>query len=275
MGTSQTDFAHFGKHLLIFLVKHIFVEEEGDDAVAEAVPHGGGYGARDETTNHERACLEAAESLRETDSGDGLEEMHLATGVEEQEDARLVEMGAHLAFEHLAYILVGVVGIPVVDNALGGVGTVLEFAPDETGEFVKVVNDRGLLAGDDFLIVLVSTLHLAEEFHLIGREVDRLTAKIFGEAGGLEVGGAFVDGLLAAGDGDGVELVKHKAIAVDDDCFAVDLFKADAIVVKVKECGDAIAAASSNNMDGGGGHAEDGVNLVEGDGVLRHKALLA
>ena len=42
VGTGQTDFAYFGKHLLVFLVKHIFIEEEGNNAVAETVPHGCG-----------------------------------------------------------------------------------------------------------------------------------------------------------------------------------------------------------------------------------------
>jgi hypothetical protein len=61
-----------------------------------------------------------------------------------------------------------VAAVPVVDDAFGRVGTVLKFQTDETGELVEVVDDGGLFAGDNLLVVLVGTLHFGKELHLVG-----------------------------------------------------------------------------------------------------------
>ena len=97
-----------------------------------------------------------------------MEEVNLAGGVKQNKNARLVEMGAHLALQHFAHVLVGVAAVPVVDDAFGRVGTVLKFQTDETSEFVEVVDDGGLFAGDNLLVVLVGTLHFGKELHLVG-----------------------------------------------------------------------------------------------------------
>ena len=215
MGTCQAYLAYFFEHMDIFLVEHIFVNEEGDDAVAEAVPHPGGDGFGYESAQHEGACLEAREAAVEADLRDGLEEVHFAVGSEEVEDARLVEVGAHAAFEHLLDVFVGVAVVPVVDDAFGYVGSVLQFAADEARQFVEVVDDGGLLGGDDVLIGVVGAFHFVEVLHFFGGELDGCAAKEFGEACRPEVGDAFEDALVVAGDGDFVEFVQFQSFAVD------------------------------------------------------------
>ena len=166
--------------------------------------------------------------------------------------------------------------VPVVDDAFGYVGAVLQFAADEARQFVEVVDDGGLLGGDDVLIGFVGAFHLVEVLHLFGRKLDGSAAEELGEACRPEVGDAFEDALVVAGDGDFVEFVQFQAFAVDYLERAVGVGgKAYAVVVEVEECGDAVAAAGGDNVDGGGGHAEDGVDFVECDGVLRHETFLA
>ena len=148
--------------------------------------------------------------------GDRPQEFSLVGGGEEVEDARLVLVRPHLAFEHLVEVEVGMVVEPVVDKAFGGLGLVLQFQPDEARQLVHIVDDGGLLAGDDFLITFVGALHFEEELPLLVAEADGLAVEKLGEAGRLEVGRAFEDGLLAAGDGDVVEFVQFQPLLVDE-----------------------------------------------------------
>ena len=201
--------------------------------------------------------------------------MDFAAVVEEGEDARLVLMGPHAAFQHLADVLVGVVLIPIVHYSFGGVGFVLQVEPDEAGQLVEVVDNRGLAAGDDFLIVFVGALHLVEELHLVFGEGHIFAVEEFGEACRPEGRNPFVDSLLMAGDSDLVEFLEGDALLVDQHGHIVAHLQADAVVVEVHQGGDAVAAAGGDHMDGGGCHAEDGLHLIEDDGVFGDEAFLA
>ena len=69
--------------------------------------------------------------------------------------------------------------------------------------------------------------------------------------------------------------MKDKSLLVDHNGLVALFFEMDAVVMQVEEGGDTVATAGCDNMDGGGRHAEDGMDFVEGDGVFGDKALLA
>ena len=59
VGAGEAYLADFLQHLLVFLVEDVFVHEEGDECVAERVPHALGEWPCDEASEHEAAGGEA------------------------------------------------------------------------------------------------------------------------------------------------------------------------------------------------------------------------
>ena len=165
--------------------------------------------------------------------------------------------------------------VPVVDNTLGRVGFVLQLEADEACQFVEVVDYRSLFAGYNFLIHLVGALHIVEKHTFLVAELNGCAMQVFGEAGWFEIGHTFEKGLLLAGDGDIVVLVQLEAFGIDQLVGIAVLDHLDAVGREVEQGGDAVATAAGDHMDGRRGHAEDGMHLVEGDGVLGHETLLA
>ena len=90
VGAGQAYLAHLFQHMEVFLVQHVFVEQERHMGVAEAVPYGRGHGLGDESAKHEGARLEAGEVLRYAAVGGHPQEFGLVGRGEEVEHARLV-----------------------------------------------------------------------------------------------------------------------------------------------------------------------------------------
>ena len=106
VGSRKPHLADFLKHMEVFLVEDILVEQECHLDGGEPVPDGGGEGFGDEAAKHEGACLEARKPIAKAYLGDVLEEMDFMLDVEEGEDPALVLMGAHAALEDLGDVLV-------------------------------------------------------------------------------------------------------------------------------------------------------------------------
>ena len=95
--------------------------------------------------------------------------------------------------------------------------------------------------------------------------------KIFSESGRFESGLSFINALPFGTNSDHFSFCNGATFGIDNGV-AVDV---DAIGLEIHESGNTIAATGGDNMDGGGHHREDGVEFVEGNGVLRHKMTLA
>ena len=154
MCTSEFYFADFLEDLLVFFVKHIFVHEESDDSVGEAVPHLAREGAGNEATNHETPSREAGKVVCTAATEELAEEVDLVTHGEEIEETALVVVVTHTALKDPLDILLGMLLEPGVDDGCGLFGLVLKIAADETSEFADV-GDIGYLAGGDNLLVFL------------------------------------------------------------------------------------------------------------------------
>ena len=202
---------------------------------------------------------------------DAAEELHLVGGAQQVEQAALVVVVTHTTLQHTVDIVVGVRLKPIVYNAGGLLGLVFHVATNEARQLVDVGDVGGLLLADDALVLLIGRFHLLEEsLFLIGKlHVESL--QVLGEACRTESGLPFVEALTARTDGNHLVLIDAHAVSVDD---AV-VFQLHTVGLEVHKGRYAVATTGGNHMDGGRHDREDGIHLVEGDGVFGHEMLLA
>ena len=171
-------FAHFVKHVEIFLVEHVFVEHKGEALPRKRLPKGDGLRGGQKTSQHKRAGIQARPFALQAKGVGVFKKGHLALGGQKLIHPVLVLVRTHGTLHKLAHILMDVAVEPVVYKGARRLGMFAHVGANKAHQVAQVHNVGHLYRGNDVGVFLVGLFHANKNGFFLRGHFNLLTVEI-------------------------------------------------------------------------------------------------